>query len=522
MPSFILWSLLVLAVICYLAYDLKTAWYYRNITESDIETWPFLGWWIWTNLFKLSFLGGTVAIIGVALFMQEYTLALPNMAEWWKVAPGAVRWGVLAALIVFAIMAMDLSLAWWSYRNQQDWSDGESSFFRWLVKKKTVEFCALVGVVCLFWGGGWGVRHFRLLEVNHETSGYSESAKLYYKQEKYREATLELRNAIGKNQGDYEAHLWLGRSQWQLGNFPEARMAYREAIRIQPKLYEATVELGRLCLVMGEKVAALKIAEDAVGRDPRVRGPHLLLADVYLAMNKEESALGQYRVVVGNDPADQETRKLLINLLTQRREYAEAGREIESGLKGNPEDTGLKVSLALMRNGEGRWKEAESILTDAATRESVSPLPLITLGDLYIVHQEYMAALPCYEKALKLAPHDAVVMNNVASLHAEHGYDMNRAAELAYQLYAKNPRDPAAADTLGWVFFKQGKVEQAMSLLRLAATGAPQVPEIRYHYGAALLKGGSQAEGKRELAAALKISGNFDGNAKARRLLQVR
>ena len=90
---------------------------------------------------------------------------------------------------------------------------------------------------------------------------------------------------------------------------------------------------------------------------------------------------------------------------------------------------------------------------------------------------------------------------------------------MAARMYAKYPGDPAPADTLGWVLFNQGKLAQALPLLRFAAVGAPRNPTHRYHYGAALLKDGQTEAGRNELAAALQLSGGLDGVDRARALL---
>jgi predicted Zn-dependent protease len=110
-------------------------------------------------------------------------------------------------------------------------------------------------------------------------------------------------------------------------------------------------------------------------------------------------------------------------------------------------------------------------------------------------------------------------MNNIAQLTADHGYEYERAATLASRMYAKFPNDPAVADTLGWVLFKQGKLYQGLPLLMFASASAPNNPAHRYHLGAALIKNGQIAPGRKELEAALKLSKDFDGASQARTLL---
>jgi Flp pilus assembly protein TadD len=141
------------------------------------------------------------------------------------------------------------------------------------------------------------------------------------------------------------------------------------------------------------------------------------------------------------------------------------------------------------------------------------------MADLLIRRGEFVPAMKCYEEILQGVPDHAAAMNNLAMLHADHGYDLERAATLASMHYTRFPKDAGACDTMGWVLFKQGKQEQALALLRSGAEGAPNNPVHRYHYGAALLKAGETAAGRKEIAAALKLSRNFDGAGQAQSLL---
>ena len=112
-------------------------------------------------------------------------------------------------------------------------------------------------------------------------------------------------------------------------------------------------------------------------------------------------------------------------------------------------------------------------------------------------------------------------MNNVATLTARSGFNLNRAATLAARLYANSPGNSDVADTLGWTLFLQGKTSEALSLLKQAVTQKPESPLHHYHLGAALIKNGNQAAGKNELTGAFRISGTFYGADNTRVLLRL-
>ncbi len=177
-----------------------------------------------------------------------------------------------------------------------------------------------------------------------------------------------------------------------------------------------------------------------------------------------------------------------------------------------------KILRAKALEGMGRNGEAETVLREATAADSRSSEPCVALGDLLLRRGAEGDALAWYEEALQRDPDQYRAMNNIATLVARRGFDLDRAAALAARLHARYPNDPDVADTLGWTLFLQGKSEAALPLLKQAVAQKPDAV-CRYHLGALLLKGGNQVAGRKELAAALRLSGAFYGAEKARGLL---
>ncbi len=145
----------------------------------------------------------------------------------------------------------------------------------------------------------------------------------------------------------------------------------------------------------------------------------------------------------------------------------------------------------------------------------------MTIGSTVLERGDQQAAIFWYEEALKRDPEQYQAMNNVATLTARSGFNLNRAATLAARLYAKYGDNPDVADTLGWTLFLQGKTGEALPLLKQAVTQKPGSPLHHYHLGAALMKSGEPAAGKIQLAGALRSSGTFYGADRARALLRL-
>ena len=78
------------------------------------------------------------------------------------------------------------------------------------------------------------------------------------------------------------------------------------------------------------------------------------------------------------------------------------------------------------------------------------------------------------------------------------------------------PENPAVADTLGWIYYLQGRYEPA--LVQLGAANNKEASAIReYHLAMAYLKAGKPELGRQSLNAALKMNPNLPEAQAARR-----
>ncbi|PSJ37641.1 tetratricopeptide repeat protein [Allosphingosinicella deserti] len=104
----------------------------------------------------------------------------------------------------------------------------------------------------------------------------------------------------------------------------------------------------------------------------------------------------------------------------------------------------------------------------------------------YLKAKQWDQAIALYEGLRRrLGNRDATLLNNLAWAYSEKG-DYDRAIPLARRAYALDARNPATADTLGWLLFKSGEARmEGLALLGQAARGAPSDAQIRAHLAAA-------------------------------------
>ena len=88
-----------------------------------------------------------------------------------------------------------------------------------------------------------------------------------------------------------------------------------------------------------------------------------------------------------------------------------------------------------------------------------------------------------YRQALQNNPDNDFAANNLAYLLAEDGRDLQSALNWAQAVRKRHPDDPHAADTLGWVYYKLGRLIQAREQGVFAVSKEPDNGVMQYHLG---------------------------------------
>lgn len=115
---------------------------------------------------------------------------------------------------------------------------------------------------------------------------------------------------------------------------------------------------------------------------------------------------------------------------------------------------------------------------------------------------------------LKQDPFYSGAYNYLGYLYAERGVRLEEAEKLILVALSLKPNDGYYLDSLGWVYFKQEKYQQALELFLKAITLAPQEGVILEHIAEVYLKLKKMTEAKRYFEKALR--GKIEDKDKAR------
>jgi tetratricopeptide (TPR) repeat protein len=102
---------------------------------------------------------------------------------------------------------------------------------------------------------------------------------------------------------------------------------------------------------------------------------------------------------------------------------------------------------------------------------------------------DYPGSYDYYEQAIKISPHDPLILNNYAYFLAEGGNDLKRALKMAEEVMTLEGDNETYIDTYAWILYKQGKTRKAYeAMLRIFSVQNERDPEILEHMGFILKK----------------------------------
>lgn len=134
-----------------------------------------------------------------------------------------------------------------------------------------------------------------------------------------------------------------------------------------------------------------------------------------------------------------------------------------------------------------QYKSAERAFRDALRRidsDSLRGATLTMIGDAQYQDNRPRAAFRTYEKALRLLPNDAGLLNNYAYFLSEEGRDLERALEMAERAIAISKNNSTYLDTYAWILYKLERYSEAKRYMRQAVTLDPTQSEVLMcHYG---------------------------------------
>jgi len=308
---------------------------------------------------------------------------------------------------------------------------------------------------------------------------------------------------VARNPQAKDAWLQLARELANAKRIPEAREAFRAAEKLAPGDPQLPYAVGLLALQAGdyaEAEAALRRSLDLGHPDPGA--VYQLLGQASEAQKRPEEAITWYRKVEGQDWMRSQLR---IATLVAKRDGLAKGREYLQALEPRTQDDRIQMiqlEAQLLRDARA-WDDTYAMLSQA----------VVEFPDSFeLLYDRAMAAervnkLDVLEADLRrviaLKPDYAHAYNALGYTLADRSERLDEAYELIGKAIKLSPGDPFILDSLGWVQYRRGNLEDAVKHLSEAHAARPD-PEIAAHLGEVLWSLGRRDEARGVWQAALK------------------
>ncbi|AHL35900.1 hypothetical protein CD58_24835 [Pseudomonas brassicacearum] len=309
------------------------------------------------------------------------------------------------------------------------------------------------------------------------------------------EALPLLEKSIKKYPDDKRLRLTYARMLVENNRMDDAKVEFSSLVQQYPEDDELRYSLALVCLEAKAWDEAKGYLEDLIARESHVDSAHLNLGRIAEERNDPESALIEYaQVGPGNDYLPAQLRQA--DILMGNGKTAEAQSRLAVQRDSQP-DYGIQLylieaeTLSANNQGDKAWNVLQKAL-----KQYPDDLNLLYTRAMLAEKRNDLAQM---EKDLRLIiqrdPDNAMALNALGYTLSDRTTRYDEAKVLIEQAHQINPEDPAVLDSLGWVNFRLGNLDEAERLLRQALERFPD-QEVAAHLGEVLWANGKQREAR--------------------------
>lgn len=308
------------------------------------------------------------------------------------------------------------------------------------------------------------------------------------------EAVRLLSDYLQRQPGALEPRLHLARILIGAKKYPEARKQFEELLKREPNNSEVVYPVAVLALQEQDLETARTLFARLLELPFPDRGAvRFFLGQVEEAAGNQAAALQHYEQVSGGAQYLTARGRGAQLLVEQGRREEALDFLRQSEVRAPQEKAQLAQLQAQLLREAGRHAEAHAALAAALKQQPEQPdllydtaLAAEKLGKL----QEMETHL---KKLIKLQPGNAHAYNALGYSLADRNLRLKEAHGLIQKASSLAPQDPFIMDSLGWVLYRQGKLQEAREVLEKAYSLRAD-PEIAAHLGELLWRLGRRQE----------------------------
>jgi len=329
--------------------------------------------------------------------------------------------------------------------------------------------------------------------------------------------------------------------------YDSAEKAFGQALRLRP---DQVAALAGMAWVTGGRHQfnnSIAWANQALSHDPHCTAAYGILGDAALEFGDYDAAFEHYQKMMDLRP-DLSSWSRGAHLLWVTGDKSKAmwlmGKAINAGAPFAENTAWCRTRMATMLFHDGALLAAEQAIQPSLDAGLKTPHLLLIAARIAAAKGDFSAAESHYQTVLKSGPEQQALAGlgdlmsargnpaeagrlyqQVESLHTSHlekgihdhgfmakflaDHDRNLVEALRLAGEHKLTRNVQEADTLAWVYYKNGKLPQAIAAIKIALSQKTPDAEIHYHAGMIASAFGDFTSAKNHLEMALSMNPNF-------------
>jgi tetratricopeptide (TPR) repeat protein len=329
----------------------------------------------------------------------------------------------------------------------------------------------------------------KALEVSSEDIEWLSSlAKMYdsmKQNEKAAEVYLQLSQA---HPGTLEGYRFLSIYYLRRNDWEGAIEQLEKLLKINPDNLLARRNLGLAFYKIGQMDRSRQQLEYLISAKVSDALTHYLMGSIYRKKGFKYLAVDEFRMAIRFDTDLVEAHLGLSSALmdiNDLEQSAEVLREASARFSRIPQVL-VNYGLVLLRTSD--TERAVHFFKKALQLTPKDPNLHFHIGRAYFKDSQFEKAVASWKRAVALNSRLADAYNFLGYTHAERGEKLKQAEEWIKKALQIEPENGYYLDSLGWVYYKQGKYQKALEKIlaaqkRLKAAGLPVESVIFDHLG---------------------------------------
>jgi len=263
----------------------------------------------------------------------------------------------------------------------------------------------------------------------------------------------------------------------------------------------AFLDFSRVMVREGVTDSALLFAQKAAFLNPQTPSVFLVIGDILSAQSQKQAALAAYARVPQDDPGYETAVGQKGDLLVAQERFDEAEALFLQAVSYDPDNAYFHYALGDVFRSQERYARAIEEYNKAESLGTKDGVLIEKLWPLYYsraIALDFSDDWPAAEADLMTAmdkfPDNPIILNYLGYAYADKNINLEKSKDMISRALMAAPTDAYIIDSMGWILYRMGEYDSAVTYLERAAMMRPYHMVINDHLGDAYWQVGRKIE----------------------------